>query len=388
MMRDRNIYHLTIKSVFDIPEIHGDIHRPSDYNLDKVYLMSKSSDVLMDNRDFGVLSGFTLLQPTGGGITITGNSETNRLSYSWSTPTSNIQFDDGYVVISHRFFDEISTHDKTGVELQYPVKVVDYFGILYCPKEKNIINLNVVPDGTHYIYIKYNYDTTADSLLLNNVSRQRTKVSVPVLYTFIGADFYTIELLTTQVNINDSNYYNYVLLGKLIKSGTSYSLELEGYTSFKKLTDLIKLFPLNTTNAELYYKLKNLTKKYYVQSFEDVYNYLDSQPDFTKLEHKYPNLEGTILVNNHFNYSKGTLNNGNNLVVSFLAGVKFIVLLQNGTQDKSAEVSIYSKVSIINHNTFSSSELVLTESTNDLTITNNSGENLGYFIFKIDGTIL
>lgn len=379
-MLDKNIYHLTMQTNMDIPEIHGDIHRPSDYNLDKIYLLSKTSDVLEDIRNYGVISGFTLLQPTG--LVGTGNVETNTLEYSLSPTHSIIQFDDGYIMVSYRFLIEIQTHNAGGNTLPNPVPIEPYFGILYCPKEKNIIeNVDLIP-STRYIYIKYKYDVSSSNLLLKPVSRQRQKVSLPINYVFIGADFYEIVLSPTLISPVSDDYLNYVLLGVLEISGSSRVLKIQGYTSHRRLNNLVSLYTVNSSGVEVYYKLRNLERKYYVQSYTNIHNHLNSQSDFSSINHYFPELNGEILVNNHFKHSNGTLNPTESLFVNYANKVKYIIFVFNS--NKSLEVEMYNGNAYIKNNTFSSSEISLTESTIGVNITNNLSSPIDYFVYKID----
>jgi hypothetical protein len=310
-MRDRNTYHLSMEFTGGIPTIHGDVHRPSDYIIDKIYLLSKISDVLEINRTFGVIEGFELINPIISPNPPTGSfQDFNYVEYSINTTTnSSFQLDDGYVLISHKFKDNITTHGKSGVGLTNPVPLTHYFGIVYCPKEFNLINIASIPNGNSYLYIKYKYDTRNVKLYLTDVSREREKTALPQIYTFLGGDFYEWQILSSLKLNTDPDYENYVLVAELNKTGTTLTLKLKGYSSLIKLSKNLHILYNKSTDPKLSLIPKNLDKRVFNLNFDKIYNKLNSSPDYSIIEQKFDNINGKLLLDSRVLIENSILNN-------------------------------------------------------------------------------
>ncbi|GIW22516.1 MAG: hypothetical protein KatS3mg068_1523 [Candidatus Sericytochromatia bacterium] len=382
-MKDKNTYHITMGFVGGIPEIHGDIHRPSDYILDKIYLLSRISDFIEKERDFGIIEGFKLINPTTSPTS--GNEKYNNVEYSFSG--NSFQLDDGYVLVSNRFLNQIITHGNTGVALEYPVPITHYFGIIYCPKEKNIIDLSSYSNGSYYLYVKYKYDKTNSKLYLQNISRERTKTAVPQNYVFIAGDTYEWIISNSLISNANPDYYNYVLLAEMTKSSGSITLKLKEYNSFIKLSDNVKVQNNSDTESTLSFKIKNLVNKHYEFNFENIYNALNSLPEYSIIRHKFDGVDGLVLLDTHFigkdinNNTKGILTNSNSITINFVSGVELIIYM-NGAPG-SFKANMFNNDVFIEYNTIGNN-LNLVDNGTNIQFNNNTGSNLEYFIFKID----
>lgn len=399
-MKDKNIYHLTMGyDSNNFPEIHADIHRPSDYITDKIYLLSKISDFIEKERTFGVINGFNLESPTGISPS-NGFQEMNDTEYSIpdTSITSYIQFGDGDIIISHKFLDEIKSYKKTGEQLEHPLRVVDYFEVLYCPKEKNIISkvdLDRLSDGTYHVYIKHKYDRDSNKILFSNVSRTREKTAIVYPYTFLAGDNYEVVVLSTLKTTTDSDYYNHVLIGTFQKStsGSSYTinLKLEGYSSKFKLNEKIYLINNNYTDRiaisfQEQTGSENFKKKYYFLNFNYIRNYLNSNSTYSKIEHFFDSRTGKILLDSHFYEAKGTLTSTNpnlNLNTSSSSDVKYYIVFKEQTTNKKLIGTIVGEDMIIEFNSILSS-LNYSYSGGTYTFSKNGSNDIDYFIYKID----
>jgi len=390
-MLDKNVYHLTRKlESTGLPSVHGDAFRPSDYIADKIYLMSKDSDILTLLKKYpSIISGFGLFFPSA---TITSGKEeyhTAEYNFSISAPNDYIQFDDGYVIVSLKKYDQLPLHNKSGTSLPNPYPIQHFWGIIYCPKEYNKIeNLSSLTDGTYYVYIKYNYDDTGGKLFNFDISRNRTKTGVNMSYVFLGADHYIIEITNNPINFGDPLYPSVALLGTFQKAGSNITLKLSEYNADLILSNSIAVQNNSYSDAIVSLKLKDISKRHYEWDFQKVYTKLNSDPEHSIIRHKFENKNGKILLDSHFNDQslRGALTASQpNITITMDNNVEYLVFLKEAVSSpKQMKAKIKDGICVIEYNTFNIGDIDITLGSSDFQISKSISSDINYFIYKID----
>ena len=396
-MQDKNVYHLTrsLEST-GLPSVHSDVFRPSDYIADKIYLMSKDSDILTLLKKYpSIISGFDLFYPSGVSIQA-GKTEYHTAEYNFSIPSppnDYIQFDDGYVIISLRDYDQLILHDKTGVGLPNPYPIQHFFGVIYCPKEYNRIqNLSPLTNGTYYVYIRYRYDDTEDRLFNFDISRKRHKTGVNLQYVFLGADHYTIEITTSQINFGDPLYPSVALLCTFQKTasgaGSNITLKLSEYNADLILSNSVAVQNNSYSDAIVSLKLKNLSNRHYEWNFQKIYTKLNSDPEHSIIKHTFENKNGKILLDSHFNDGtlRGTLTTSfSSIAITMDNNVEYLVFLKEvSSSPKQMKAKIKDGICVIEYSTFDIGDINITFGSGDFQISKTINNNINYFIYKID----
>jgi hypothetical protein len=392
-MLDKNVYHLTrsLEST-GLPSVHGDVFRPSDYIVDKIYLMSKDSDILTLLKKYpSIISGFDLFYPSGASIQ-SGKTEyhTAEYSFSISPPNDRIQFDDGYVIISLRNYSQLPLHDKTGVSLPNPYPIQHFFGIIYCPREYNKIeNISTLQNGiTYYVYIRYQYDNTQNRLFNFDISRRRHKTGVNLQYVFLGADHYTIETTTSPINFGDPLYPNVALLCTFQKTGSNITLKLSEYNADLILSNSVAVQNNSYSDAIVSLKLKNLSNRHYEWNFQKIYTKLNSDPEHSIVRHTFENRTGKILLDSHFNDSslRGILTTSSpSTTITMGNNVEYLIFLKEvSSSPKQMKAKIKDGVCVIEYSTFDIGDIDITFGSGNFQISKTTSNDINYFIYKID----